>query len=105
MKPPSRSIPPVMLLIWSAAASAAAPEWLRTLVPSALPSYPAKTDADILLDERVITVKDSGEIKTTRRLAVKICGGGQNATACLAYFDNDTRPTFLKAWSFPLGRI
>src|SRR5438046_4796935 len=73
----SRAISRAVLLLLSAAlmtvpAAAEVPEWLRTAAHVALPSYPEKTDAVILLDEQETRVKDSGEIRTTRRLAYKI---------------------------------
>ncbi|HTP35177.1 MAG TPA: DUF3857 domain-containing transglutaminase family protein [Candidatus Acidoferrales bacterium] len=92
-------------LLASSSARAAAPDWLRALVSAPLPSYPAKTDAVILLDERVISVKENGDIKTNRRVAFKILRreGSQYGRFSVAY-DPDTRLTFLRAWCFPAGQ-
>jgi len=105
MKVMSGTILPVTFFLSVVAATAAAPDWLRVLVSAPLPSYPAKTNAVVLLDERVITVKDSGEIKTTRRLALKILRpGGRDYGVFGVAFDNDTHLTYLRAWCFPAGQ-
>ena len=92
-------------LVWSNQASGAAPDWLRSLVSTTLPSYPPKTDAVVLLDESVITVKDSGDVRINRRLATRILRPeGKVFGLSRVSFDSDTRLTFLKAWSFPKGQ-
>src|SRR5207249_1857322 len=64
------------------------------------PSYPEKTDAVILLDEQETRVKDSGEIRTIRRLAYKILRPeGRSHATFVVSFDQETKVTFLKAWS------
>jgi len=101
----SRAISRAVLLLLSAAvmtvpAAAEVPEWLRTAAHVALPSYPEKTDAVILLDEQETRVKDSGEIRTTRRLAYKILRPeGRSHATFVVSFDQETKVTFLKAWS------
>ena len=91
-----------MLLTCSLPGAAAAPDWLRSLVSAALPPYPSKTNAVVLLDEQITTIKDSGEIKTVYRRAWKILRPeGHDYGLISVAFDNDTRLTFLKAWSFP----
>src|SRR5215471_13290542 len=93
---------PAAFLLPLVAVHAAAPDWLRTLVSAPLPSYPPKTNAVVLLDERVITVKDSGDIRTNHRVALKILRPeGKDYGLFRASFDKDTRLTYLRAWSFP----
>jgi hypothetical protein len=101
----NRSTGPLLLLSLTATATAAAPDWLRAVVSAPAGTYSDKTSAVVLLDERTITVKDNGEIKTNRRLAVKVLRpeGKQYAVFGTA-FDPDTRLAFLKAWSFPPGQ-
>src|SRR5262245_51167897 len=101
MRPAGRALLPLLPLIWNAAALAAAPEWLRSLVAAPLPSYPAKTSAVILLDVRVVTVRDSGDMKTNRRLEIKILRPeGQKYGVFPVGFDRDTRITFFRGCSF-----
>jgi hypothetical protein len=96
---------PAAFLLPLVAVHAAAPDWLRTLVSAPLPSYPPKTNAVVLLDERVITVKDSGDIRTSHRVALKILRPeGKDYGLFRASFDKDTRLTYLRAWSFPAGQ-
>jgi len=88
---------------WCApAASAGAPEWLRDLTRQPLPEYPKDTNAVMLLNEQITVVKDNGEIFTTYRRAYKILRPkGRELGTFLVYFDNETRLTYLKAWSIP----
>jgi hypothetical protein len=84
------------------AASAGAPEWLRAAARTSLPTYPAETEAVMLLDEQVTTVKDNGEITTLYRGAYKILRPqGEGYGTVVVFYDNETRLTFLKAWSIP----
>jgi hypothetical protein len=92
-------------LVLAPPASAEAPEWLRGAARLTLPGYAEKTDAVILLDEQETRVKDSGEIRTTRRLAYKILRPeGRHHASFVVAFDQDTNVSFLKAWSIFGGR-
>jgi hypothetical protein len=93
------------LLAFAPAARADVPEWLRSAARMSLPAYPAKTNAVILLEEREIRVKETGEVSTVRRLAYKILRskGREHATFGVA-FDSDTKLAFLKAWSISGGQ-
>ncbi len=81
-------------------ATAGVPEWLRAAARETLPAYADDTDAVLLLDEQVTTVKDSGEIKTRYRRAYKILRpDGRRYRLVTVYFDSETALTYLKAWS------
>jgi hypothetical protein len=83
-------------------AAASAPEWLRALSRVPVPSYPKETDAVMLLNEQSTVVKDSGEIVTIYHRAYKILRPkGRELGTVVVYFDNETRLTYLKAWSIP----
>jgi hypothetical protein len=89
-------------LVLSGNARAGAPDWLRALTHETLPQYPADTAAVLLLDEQVTTISDSGEMKTVYRRAYKILRPkGRGLGTVIIYYDNETRITFLKAWSIP----
>jgi len=83
-------------------AEAGAPDWLKALAREPVPTYDEDVDMVILLDEQVTTVKENGEITTRYRRAFKILrpSGREHGTVSV-YFDNDTRLTYLKAWSLP----
>jgi hypothetical protein len=86
----------------SVPAAAGTPEWLRGLAKASLPAYPAETEAVMLLDEQITTVKDNGEITTLYRGAYKILRPqGEGYGTVVVHYDNETRLTFLKAWSIP----
>ncbi len=88
--------------LWPPPAAAGVPAWLRQAAAEPLPQYPADTDAVVLLDEQVTTVRESGEITTLYRRAYKILRPeGRRRAAATVYFDNDTRLTFLKGWCIP----
>lgn len=91
---------------WALPASAGVPDWLRQAAAETLPKYPGDTPAVVLLDERVTTVKDNGEVATVRRRAYKILRPeGRKRAVAGVYFDSDTKLTFLKGWSIsPQGR-
>ncbi len=93
------------LLSLALPARAGVPDWLRAVAQEPLPPYPADTQAVVLLDEQITTVKDSGEIKFIARRAIKILRPqGRDYGTVRVYFDNDTRITYLKAWSLPAGQ-
>jgi len=84
----------------SAAARAGTPDWLRDAARTSLPSYSEDTDAVVLLDERVVTVSASGEVRSTYRKAVKILRPeGRTKGTLYVYFDRQTEITSLKGWS------
>ncbi|MBI1739027.1 MAG: DUF3857 and transglutaminase domain-containing protein [Acidobacteria bacterium] len=86
-------------------ALAGAPDWLRAAAAMSLPAYPPETNAVMLLDEQVTTVRDDGEIRTSYRRAWKILRpeGRERAYVGVGY-DGETRLTYLKAWAItPAG--
>lgn len=90
------------LAAWVPSIEAGTPEWLRTAAQSPVPHYSDDTNAVVLWDEQVTTVKDNGEIKTQYRRAYKILRPeGRDHGIVTVYFDNETRLTYLKAWSIP----
>lgn len=88
--------------LWPPPAAAGVPDWLRQAAAEPLPQYPGDTDAVVLLDEQVTTVRESGEITTLYRRAYKILRpeGRKNGTV-VVHFDGETKLTFLKGWSLP----
>jgi hypothetical protein len=90
------------LLGLAPAARAGVPDWLKAVAHDQLPAYPKETVAAVLYDEQVTTVKDSGEIETLYRRAYKILRPeGRSYGLVVVPFSNDTRLTYLKAWSLP----
>lgn len=100
----ARALPWLLLaaVALAPAASAAAPEWLRALARETLPPYPPETVAVLLLDEQVITVDEKGQIKTVYRRAFRILRPeGRELGYFAVHFDQETKLTFMKAWSIP----
>jgi len=90
------------LLAGVSPAAAGAPDWLKALAREPVPAYDEDVDMVILLDEQVTTVRDNGDITTRYRRAFKILrpSGREHGTVAV-YFTNETKLTFLKAWSLP----
>lgn len=81
-------------------ALAGTPDWLRGIASQPLPSHSDKTTAVVMLDEQLTTVDHEGEIKTLYRRAYKILRPeGRKYGTVAVYFDQETRLTYLKAWS------
>jgi transglutaminase-like putative cysteine protease len=78
-----------------------APEWLRTAAQDNLPKYPEDTVAVTLLSEQQTTVKDNGDIETRYRRAYKLLRpeARQHYGSIIVRFDNETKLSFLKAWT------
>jgi hypothetical protein len=65
-----------------------------------LPNYPQDTNAVVLLEDRLVTVSSSGEIRSTYRKAFRILRpAGHEKGTLYVYFDSQTEITSLKAWS------
>jgi hypothetical protein len=91
---------PVIAAALTVSASAGAPDWFRHAAAETLPAYPPDTNAVVLLDEGKTTVKDNGEIVSNGRMAFKILRPqGRNVAEQTFCFRDDTRVTYLKAWS------
>jgi hypothetical protein len=86
-------------LPWAHADSA--PDWLRAAAQDKLPDYPKDTIAVVLLDDQQTTVKDNGEIETRTRRAFRLLRpeARKDYDSAVAYFANDTKITYLKAWT------
>jgi hypothetical protein len=84
-----------------ARAADAAPDWLRTAARETLPEYPKETAAVVLLDETQTTVKDSGDIETLRRRAVRILRpeGRDDYGYAGVQFDNQTKVAQFRGWT------
>lgn len=92
----------VVLFALAPRAIAGAPDWLRAVSNSPLPAYPPDTEAVLLLDEQVVTIRDDGEMKILHRRAYKILRPeGRHHGLVVVFFDNETRLSSLKAWCIP----
>jgi transglutaminase-like putative cysteine protease len=84
-----------------------APDWVRAVAQEKLPEYPKDTVAVVLLDDQQTIVKDNGEIETRTRRAYKLLRpeARENYAAVVVHFDNETKLSFLKAWTItPSGQ-
>src|SRR5438309_11705659 len=99
-----RTLAPLLLVVaFSSAALAGVPDWFRNATHQAVPAYAPETNAVLLLDEGKITVKDSGEIRSSGREVYKILrpqGRGVGKTTIC--YDDQTKVTYLKGWE--IGR-
>ncbi len=77
-----------------------APDWLRSAAQES-GDYPKDTVAVVLLDERQTTVKDNGDIETRYRRAYKLLRpeARDEYGFVRVPFDNQTKITYLKAWT------
>ena len=90
------------LLVGPPLVSADAPEWLRAAARATLPQYPPETNAVLIHDEQITTVKDNGEVKTVLRQAFRILRPeGRGYGGVRIGFDSETKLTYLKAWCIP----
>jgi len=88
-----------LLLSNSAFAWGGAPDWLKQLAKSPLPTYAADIPGVALLDETIVTVGNDGGIITQHRRAYRILGTeGRDLGYVGIHFDNDTRIAGLRAW-------
>ena len=87
------------IVLTAATGLAGTPDWLRDAARAPLPNYPADTDAVVLLDERLVTIGPSEEVRSTYRRAFKILRpAGREKGKLYVYFDGQTEITSLKAW-------
>ncbi|HEY6348469.1 MAG TPA: DUF3857 and transglutaminase domain-containing protein [Candidatus Angelobacter sp.] len=90
----------LFVLFLAALAGAGTPDWLRSVANQPLPKYSDDTNAVIVLDEQWTSVDHEGEIKTLYRRAYRILRPeGRKYGTFAVYFDEETRLTYLKAWS------
>ncbi|HEY3453672.1 MAG TPA: DUF3857 and transglutaminase domain-containing protein [Bryobacteraceae bacterium] len=83
-----------------AATPKGAPFWVEEAASKALPNYPGKVPAAILLEERRVSVDNSGLMTTTIRKAIKILTheGQRSAEAVIPYLRGGSRVNSLHAW-------
>lgn len=94
----------ITIAVLATASLAAVPDWLRSAAMQAVPSYPAdsNTNAVLLLDEKIITVKDNGEIATVHHVAYKVLNSkGRGVAKVIIPFDSETKLSNVHAWSLP----
>jgi len=95
-----RLVMTLAIVLSGANALAGTPDWLRDAARATLPSYPDDPDAVVLLEERLVTVSPSGEVRTTYRKAYKILRpAGRTKGTLYVYFDSQTEITSLKGWA------
>src|SRR5712692_3910954 len=92
----------VWLLLPASGLAGDAPGWLHALASTPLPKYADDTKVVRLLDEKIVTVKDNGEVKTLHRRAYRILRPqGRDYGLVPIPFDSETRISNLKAWCIP----
>lgn len=93
----------VSALLWGTlhAHADSAPDWLRAAALQKIGDFDKDTVAVILLDDCQTTVKDNGDIETRYRRAVKLLRpeARDDYGAVRVPFDNQTKITYLKAWT------
>ena len=92
------------LLIMSAGLPAFAkdsvPDWVHAAAAQTLPTYPAETNAVVLLDDMTYTVGADGRAVEHHRRVVKILRPqGRNEGTLHVEFDKDTKILSMKVWS------
>lgn len=96
-----------MMAVWLAMAAAAfanqprdVPSWVQEVSSRALPAFPAKARAAVLLNEEHVSVDPSGLISTTTRRAIKILthDGQKEAIAKEYYSNHGPKVKQLRAW-------
>lgn len=76
------------------------PDWVRDAAAQKLPSYPAETDAVVLLDDTTYTVAANGQATEHYRRVVKILRPqGRDDAMVVVPFDKDTKILSLHVWS------
>src|SRR5215472_11746249 len=107
MKRPNRArvvIGCAVLVLTASSVFAGTPDWLKRAAEVPLSTYTEDADAVVLLDEITTSVSPSCEVHTTHRKAFKILRPeGRKRGTVHVYFDNETRLTYLKAWSLTPG--
>ena len=88
------------------AAKDSVPDWVKTAAAQTVPTYPADTNAVVLLDEHTLTVdKDGHAVEHVRRVVKILRPGGREEGMVFVPFDNDHKLLSLHVWSIgPDGR-
>ena len=88
----------------SALAAGHAPDWLQAVARVPVENYPSGTAGVELLNETVITVNDSGEVRTLHRRAYKILtSAGRHLASAAIHFDSETTIAGLRGWNITPG--
>ena len=76
------------------------PDWVKGAAAQTLPTYPADTNAVVLLDEKTLTVdKDGHAVEHVRRVVKILRPGGREEGYVFVPFDNDSKILSLHVWS------
>jgi len=76
------------------------PDWVRAAAAEPLATYPADTNAVVLLDETTLTVGNDGKAVEHHRYVVKIMRpGGRDEGMAHIFFDKDSKILSMKVWS------
>ena len=95
-----RRVALALTLFFASTAFAGVPDWVRDLARQPVPAYASDIGSVVLLDDTTTNVTGRGEIRTTRRLAIKILGtSGRDAGKIAVHSDNETKLTSLNGWT------
>src|ERR1700733_3177866 len=85
----------------AARAGDTAPEWMRSAAAQTLPEYTKETSAVVLYDEKIIVVKENGDIEVTQRHVCKLlrADAKDECGYAVVHFDNETKVTAFRAWT------
>jgi hypothetical protein len=76
------------------------PDWVKAAAAEPLGTYPADTDAVVLLDETTLTVGNDGKAVEHHRYVVKILRpGGRDEGRPEVWFDKDSKILAMHVWS------
>jgi hypothetical protein len=76
------------------------PDWVRAAAAQSLPTYPANTDAVVLLDDTTLTVDKDGKAIEHHRYVVKILRPrGRDEGYAHIEFDKDSKVLSMHVWS------
>jgi hypothetical protein len=92
---------------WAALAADDTPGWLKELSSVTLPTYSAKVNSVVLLNEEHTTVLDSGKLSTVTRSAMKILNRqGGNVVFFDQYYSGSGKVRAFRAWMVaPSGKV
>src|SRR3954447_23497316 len=89
-----------LLFTMPAIAAVSIPDWVRQAASQTLPTYPADTNAVVLLDDTTYTVNGPGDVTEHHRRVIKILRpDGRNEATFGVDFRNDAKLNSVHAWS------
>src|SRR6058998_2207389 len=90
------------LILSSRQAAAGVPDWLRVAARLPMSQHSEETDAVRLVDERILTISDNGEMTALYRKAYRILRPqGRRHALVSVYQDTETSISSLKGWGIP----